>query len=107
MNNTPIWKRKPFWIRLLNWEYWSFSTIYFPIYPVFFFPASNPQIKNGGFLAESKKDIFKIVPEDLQPRSLFFDLGSDPFFVLECLKNAGFCFPLIGKPDIGGRGRGV
>jgi hypothetical protein len=117
MSGMPVWK-KPFWIRLLNWEYWSFNTLYFPIYPVFvflcvrarsffFYAASNPRIKNGGFLAESKKDIYVLIPSELQPRTLFFSARSVPQQVLEQLLSSGFNFPLIGKPDIGGRGRGI
>ncbi|HEY2649209.1 MAG TPA: hypothetical protein VGI38_08435 [Puia sp.] len=118
MKGLPFWKKKPFWIRLLNWEYWSFNTVYIPIYPIFvflclrarsffFYAASNPNIKNGGFLGESKKDIYALVPAEWQPRTIFFKAGTNPDFVLEMLLNDGFGFPLIGKPDIGARGRGV
>jgi hypothetical protein len=118
MNGIQGWKKKPFWIRLLHWEYWSFNTVYIPIYPVFiflcvrarsffFYAASNPKIKNGGFLGESKKDIYALVPAQWQPRTLFFPSGSNPDFVLEKLLQDGFRFPMIGKPDIGARGRGV
>jgi hypothetical protein len=118
MNFMPGWKKKPFWIRLFHWEYWSFNTVYVPIYPVFiflclrarsffFYAASNPKIKNGGFLGESKKDIYAMVPPQWQPRTIFFAAGSNPDSVLEKLLQADFRFPLIGKPDIGARGRGV
>lgn len=73
----------------------------------FFFSASNPTIRNGGFLGESKKDIYELVPSTMQPRTLFFPRGSRPERVLEKLKLAGFHFPLIGKPDMGGKGRGI
>jgi hypothetical protein len=118
MTWKPGWKNKPFWIRLLHWEYWSFHTIYLPLYPVFiffclrarsffFFAAANPSIKNGGYLGESKKDLFGLLPSGMQPATLFFPLDSDPLVVLVQLQQAGLRFPLIGKPDIGGRGRGV
>jgi len=118
MSDMPGWKKKPFWIRLMNWEYWSFNVVYIPIYPIFiffclrarsffFYAAANPKIKNGGFLAESKKEIHFIVPADLQPKTIFFAAGSDPVEVMNQLIRAGFTFPLIGKPDMGARGRGV
>jgi hypothetical protein len=118
MNGIPNWKKKPFWIRLLHWEYWSFNAVYIPIYPIFiflclrarsffFYAAANPKIKNGGFLGESKKEIYGLVPPALQPRTIFFSKDSNPALVLEELLLAGFQFPLIGKPDIGARGRGV
>ena len=109
---------RPFFIRLLHWEYWSFSAVYLPIYIVwiglcirarsfFFFAASNPAIKNGGFLNESKKDIVPLIPAAVHPRTLFFSVPADACEVLRQLKAAGFVFPLIGKPDLGSRGRGV
>jgi hypothetical protein len=118
MNVFTGWRKKPFWIRFLHWEYWSFNTVYIPIYPVFiflclrarsffFYAASNPKIKNGGFLGESKKDIYALVPAQWQPKTIFFPAGSDPHTVLDKLLQAGFRFPLIGKPDIGARGRVV
>ena len=108
----------PLFIRLLHWEYWSFTAVYFMIYPVwiflcirarsfFFFAASNPGIKNGGFLNESKKEIYGITPYHLQPKTVFFSLPTNTDFVLSELRRKGMSFPLIGKPDIGGRGRGV
>jgi hypothetical protein len=107
-----------FWIRLLHWEYWHFHTVYLPIYPIwlflclrarslFFFSASNPRIKNGGFLSESKQEIYELVPPELQPRTLFFETAADPQKVLDRLLAGQFRFPLIGKPNVGGRGRGV
>jgi hypothetical protein len=108
----------PFFIRLFNWEYWSFNTVYLLIYPIwillcirarsfFFFAASNPSIQNGGFLNESKEDICAIMPEWMYPRTIFFKLPADEEVVLAALRNRHLNFPLIGKPDSGGRGRGV
>lgn len=105
-------------IKLLNWEYWSFGMVYTWIYPVwfflclrarsfFFFSASNPSIKNGGFLGESKKEIYAIMPKHLYPATLFFDAGADADLVVDAIRENRFDFPLVGKPDIGGRGRGV
>jgi hypothetical protein len=48
-----------------------------------------------------------LLPSRMQPATLFFKVNSDPLDVLEKLSGSGFRFPLIGKPDIGGRGRGV
>lgn len=109
---------RPFFIRLFNWEYWSFGMVYFWIMPywfflclkarsLFFFAASNPSIRNGGFLAESKKDIHPIIPAAYSPNTLFFSLPANADLVVHQLLESGLDFPLIGKPDIGGRGRGV
>lgn len=118
MKGIRYWKNKPFWIRLFHWEYWSFSAIYTPVYPIFillclrarsffFFAAANPRIRNGGFLGESKKDIYDLIPPSLQPKTIFFRQGVEPTEVLNQILLKGFSFPLIGKPDIGGRGRGI
>ncbi|MDX2048919.1 MAG: hypothetical protein SFU87_19175 [Chitinophagaceae bacterium] len=109
---------RPFFIRLFNWEYWSFNAVYIWIYPIwvflcirarsfFFFSAANPRIVNGGFLNESKKDIHDMLPRRLYPKTIHFSLPSNPDFVIQQLQEKGLSFPLIGKPDVGGRGRGV
>ena len=118
MNVVRRLRSRPFFIRLLHWEYWSFHTIYIWIYPVwiwlclrarsfFFFAAANPRIRNGGFLNESKREISDTIPSHLHPATMFFSLPSNGDVVLHQLHRGGMAFPLIGKPDIGGRGRGV
>jgi hypothetical protein len=109
---------RPFFIRLFNWEYWSFAAVYIWIYPIwgflclrarsfFFFAASNPSIKNGGFIAESKKDIIAILPPGKHPKTVFFNLPINADIVLMDLQRTGMQYPMIGKPNVGGRGRGV
>jgi hypothetical protein len=118
MNSLQRLLTRPFFIRLLHWEFWSFSAVYACIYPLwillairaksfFFFSAANPKIKNGGFLCESKKDIHTIMAPHLYPRTIHFNAHTDACTVIEQLKQNNFTFPLIGKPDTGGRGRGV
>jgi len=118
MNSIQRMLHRPFFIKLFNWEYWSFTSVYFFIYPVwificlrarsfFFFAASNPSIKNGGFLCESKKDIITIIPPQYHPATVFFSIPANGNIVLRDLERAGVQFPLIGKPNVGGRGRGV
>lgn len=118
MNGAQSLFRRPFFIRLFNWEYWSFGAVYTWIYPIwvylsirsgsfFFFSASNPSIKNGGFLCESKKDIHNIMPTHLYPATMHFDVGDNIEDIRLRLRENKFEYPLIGKPDIGGRGRGV
>lgn len=108
----------PFVIRLLHWEYWPFHVVYALIYPIFFwycfkaksfffYSAANPTIENGGFLMESKKKIADIIPSAYQPITLFFESGTSPKIIIEELEKHQLIYPLIVKPDIGGRGRGV
>ncbi len=107
---------QPFFIRLFNWEFWNFHVVYAPIYvfwlwlairarSFFFFSASNPGIRYGGFIGESKKEVARLIPDDLHPATLFVSIPADPEVIGHQLE--GFTFPLIGKPDVGSRGRGI
>jgi hypothetical protein len=109
---------RPFFIRLFNWEYWSFNAVYAGIIPIwvwlairaksfFFFSAANPSIEYGGFLMESKKKIYDIIPAQYYPRTVYFLTGTGIGAVLKKLQELDFKYPLIGKPDVGGQGRGV
>lgn len=108
----------PFFIKLLHWEYWSFNTVYGPIYIVwillcirsrsfFFFNTSNPSIKNGGFLQESKYEIYQLIPPQYHPQTLFFKAGVNEDIFLHEVRASGLQYPLIAKPDIGMRGLSV
>ncbi len=110
--------RIPFFIRLLHWEYWSSSVVYAPLYPYyawlswragsfFFLTAANPSIRNGGFIMESKKDVYDLLPEGSYPRTWHFMPGTSINTVSSAVRDAGITYPLIVKPDIGERGLGV
>lgn len=109
---------KPFFIKLFNWEYWPFHIVYLPIYiywmwlgirarSFFFFSTSNPTIKNGGFLLESKKEIYDLIPQEYYPVTLFFKTNTLFREVLQEIKTNNIQYPLIGKPDIGMQGKAV
>jgi len=109
---------RPFFIRLFNWEYWPFDVVYAPIYlywfwlcikarSFFFFNTSNPSFINGGFLMESKKAIYDLIPESYYPATLFFQKGSSAQVVTEAIQQKQLKFPLVGKPDIGMKGHSV
>lgn len=108
----------PFFIRLLHWEYWPFHAVYAVLYgywlwlclrarSFFFFSLSNPTVKNGGFLMESKKEIYDLIPVQYYPDTLFFRAGTSLQNIREQLEIKGFQFPLIAKPDVGLRGIAV
>jgi hypothetical protein len=109
---------RPFFIRLFNWEYWPFIAVYGPVLPYwlwlciksrsfFFFNTSNPTIKNAGFMMESKKEIYDILPKGYYPETLFFAAGTKPEAVVYNIYQNHLCFPLVGKPDIGMQGIAV
>lgn len=104
--------------KLLHWEYWPFEIVYIPIYflwvfysikakSLFFFNASNPTIKNGGFIMESKKAIYNLIPQQYYPKTELIIEGTPLEEIQEIIHNSGIKYPLIAKPDIGLRGAAV
>lgn len=102
----------------MHWEYWPFHVVYSPIYLIwlwyclkarsfFFFGASNPTIKNGGFLMESKMEIDELIPVKYKPVTLFFKANFSFEKVIDRVRNAHLQYPLILKPDIGMQGKAV
>lgn len=108
----------PLFIKIFHWEYWPFAVLYAPLYPYwfwlclkarafFYINAANPSIRNGGFLMESKKEIYDLLPEGSYPTTVFFHAGTAGAIVLEEMQNSGIQYPAIAKPDIGMRGMSV
>ena len=108
---------RPFFIKLLHWEYWPFAIVYAPVLPYwfwlclrarsfFFFNMSNPSISNGGLLMESKKEIYDLIPAAWYPRTLLFNKDRVEKMI-ETVRGSGLRFPLIAKPDIGMKGLAV
>ena len=107
-----------FWCRLTNWEYWPFSIVYIPVYfywfwlcakarSFFFFSAANPTIRNGGFLMESKKEIYDLLPPGTYPETVFCPCGRSLDTIEQELNLRQLSYPVIAKPDIGLRGMGL
>ena len=108
----------PFFIKLFNWEYWNSNIINAPIFfywiylsirarSLFFFNASNPSIENGGFVMERKSDIYTQMPQAFYPKTLLIEKGIAAAEIENLISKNNFSFPVIVKPDIGGKGRGV
>jgi hypothetical protein len=104
--------------KITNWEYWPFQVLYVPIYflwayyavrarSIFFFNASNPKIKNGGFIMESKKQIYDLLPKKYYPKTILIAENTDFQKIVDAVVEEEIYFPLIAKPDIGLRGSGV
>lgn len=110
-----FFRTKPFFIKLLNREYWPIWANYLPVFPYylylsararsfFFFSAANPNIETGGMLGESKIAILDLIPSEYKPKSLFIKKGTNTKTVLELLKIEAVDYPIILKPDVGERG---
>lgn len=104
--------------KLFHWEYWPFQVVYIPIYflwlyysfkakSIFFFNASNPTIKNGGFIMEQKKLIYELIPQQYYPKTEFVKQGTALDEIYFLLEKSNIQFPFIVKPDIGLRGSAV
>jgi hypothetical protein len=105
-------------IKLFSWEYWPMWIVYLPasfyyVYlaikarSLFFFSASNPSIENGGMLFESKWKIFNLIPKELYPNTIYIDEFESIESIAKKLTVEKLKFPVIAKPDVGGRGFGV
>ena len=110
--------QRRFFIKLFNWEYWPFGVVYSPIYfywillairnkSFFYFNAANPTIKNGGFLMESKKEIYDLLPQQYYPLTLLFTQQDSISKITGQVQSNNLKYPLIGKPDIGMQGLAV
>jgi hypothetical protein len=104
--------------KLFHWEYWPFQIVYIPIYflwvfysikakSLFFFNASNPTIKNGGFIMESKKAIYDLIPQRYYPKTELINEGTSLEEIQKIVQDSGIKYPFIAKPDIGLRGSAV
>lgn len=104
-----------FFIKLKSWEYWPFGIIQAPIIFLWFwyaikersllyFSASNPSILTGGMMGESKFEILQHVSDSIKPKTILVRLPSTRQEVVNLLKQNGFSFPVIFKPDLGERG---
>jgi hypothetical protein len=64
-------------------------------------------MKNGGFMAESKKEIYDIMPPQHYPKTELIGEKINFETVIQLLEASQIQFPFIAKPDIGLRGSAV
>lgn len=103
--------------KLSHWEYWPVYIVYIPTFFLWiwymikfrslkFYKFSNPNIKNGGFYGDSKKDIYELLPKNTYPKTIIVRKGVPSELKNIILQNQ-IDFPIIVKPDIGCRGVGL
>lgn len=111
-------KIKLFFHKVTHWEYWPYQIVYLPVFfqyfyyvirtkSFFYFSASNPTIKNGGFFMESKKEIYELIPQQYYPRTILILPSESSKQIKEKCNSENIVFPMIAKPDIGLRGTAV
>jgi len=113
--------------RILKWEFWPLAVFYFPIisYVLYLglrhrsftlFTAANPGIPAGGFVGESKDEIYASLMPSNEAASYtlhYVKLCASDQLTKRLLSTAKFKvtnqlnFPLVLKPDRGERGKGV
>lgn len=101
----------------LNWEFWPWWFFYIPMYvygfwlsvkagALTFFVAANPKMKFGGMFGTSKYDILVNFDLRLIPKTILIG-PKEGSSLQQKLEKASISYPLIAKPDIGERGKGV
>lgn len=108
-------KCKKLFEKIFNWELWNFYVLYAPLSPiwlwyciksgaVWFFTPSNPKITFGGFEGEGKKEMYKLLPPQLVPRTTYIKPHVSFEEVLSEIRATGLSYPFIVKPDVGMKG---
>ena len=108
--------------KLTHWQYWWPIIIYTPVtfYIIYLgikyrcltlFTAANPALPDGGFVGESKSSILELF-EDSSVVALYKRIPFDDFQNMltvadEFSRDNDLSFPVVLKPDVGERGKGV
>lgn len=105
-------KLKELWYVLTQWEQWHYNVKYALLAPVwlwyslrarsfYFFVPANPALTFGGFEGGPKREIYKLLPPETYPKTIYIE----PAWAFEKVESAiargGFVFPLAVKPNIG------
>jgi hypothetical protein len=97
---------------ITHWEDWHWFAKYIIIGPAWlwncfkassfwFFIPSNPTITFGGFIGETKKEIYNQLPPGTYPNSIFISPPTSFADLKIMLAEHGLSFPLAAKPDAG------
>jgi hypothetical protein len=106
---------KPWFIRLMNKEYWNANIYIAPVVvyvaylamkarSLLFFTAANPAIPTGGMVGEDKADISRWIPPQYRPKNTTISAIDSMQEIKAGLQKADIQFPLIMKPTVGCRG---
>jgi hypothetical protein len=98
-----------------HWEDWHWLIKYILIAPVWFwlcikarslwfFTPSNPSITFGGFIGETKREIYNQLPAGTYPKSIYISPAISFLEVSSLLRESDLSFPLVVKPDVGQMG---
>lgn len=113
--------------RMYKWEFWPVQIFYIPVVihilflglrhrSLSLFASANPSIPGGGFIGESKDEIYSGLAASASARPFILrHCVADPAELAvkdesdldETVRASGLGFPLVLKPDVGERGKGV
>jgi len=106
------------YIRSFHYEFWPYWLFYLPMYfygiylairawtPTYF-TAANPGMEYGGAFKMSKFEILQGIDDKYLPGGIMLPDEERRNLQIERLEEGGLEFPLIAKPDVGERGKGV
>ncbi|MBK9728264.1 MAG: hypothetical protein IPO86_09125 [Saprospiraceae bacterium] len=100
---------------IFHWETWDWRIKYIPLVPFWiyyciksgsfwFFTPSNPSLFFGGFDGVSKKDMYKHLPSNLYPKSIYISPEFPFEEVCKTFTDNNFRYPIAVKPEIGRMG---
>lgn len=103
---------KKFLYYISHWEDWHWFAKYIPIAPVWlwhclrsgslwFFTASNPSLTFGGFLGETKHEMYDQLPPSSYPSSIYISPSIKFSEVERLFENSKLFYPVAVKPDAG------
>ena len=98
-----------------NWEQWPAHIFYLPLVPfwllyclrsrnVWFFTASKPTLTFGGFEGEGKGEMYRQLPPNTFPRTIYIEPSLPSSGLLAEIAAAAFGWPVAVKPDVGMKG---
>ncbi|MEP6512484.1 MAG: hypothetical protein ABJA79_01350 [Parafilimonas sp.] len=106
---------KNLWQRITHWETWPFHVIYAPLgflwlyYSIrcgwfWFFSNVDPTLEFSGFEGDSKEPMYRQLPKELYPVTIFIQPNQIFENIMRQLQDAGLSFPVAVKPDVGTQG---
>jgi hypothetical protein len=95
-----------------HWEDWHWLAKYMLIAPawfwnclkarsLWFFTSSNPFITFGGFIGETKREMYDRLPASVYPKTVYISPSTSFSEIQSLLAVNHFSFPLAAKPDVG------
>lgn len=106
------------WHRMIHWEYWPMWTIYLPLSPLYammsicnggigFFTRVNPCFPQGGMGLMDKEEMYKLIDPKWYPKTIYISHDQSISDLTSSMEKMGIQFPILIKPAMGCRGRGV